>query len=236
VKQSFAEAVGAVSALNGAIDGSVKPKPKRAKPLRRERMDASRTFFCRNKNCDHKTWSPLDQARHMHAEFVWAMEALVMRAPESPEALLLTGGVVLTELTDDECRAAISEYGRARRAGRTSTLELATETRLRIAEYQRRREAGILVAAEAPVRRVPLPETCSEGHLLTGDNLRMRRNGKRVCLTCEREGKRERMQDPENRERENRSKREYWQDPENRERRRLLDRERRARKRAEREA
>jgi hypothetical protein len=215
VKQTFTEAVGAISPLNGVIDGSVKPKPKRAKAQRRERMDASRTFFCRNKNCGHKTWSPLDQARHMHAEFVWAMEALVMRAPESPEALLLTGGTILAKLTDDECRAAQAEASRLRKAG-ASPLEIPPETRLRFGEYQRRWRTGILVPAEARVRvrRDPRSETCGKGHALD-DRWR--------CRVCEREGKRERMRDPELRER-------------HREQRRVADRKRRARKKAGREA
>jgi DNA-binding transcriptional regulator YiaG len=42
----------------------------------------------------------------MAREFWEVAQALVRLAPESPEALALTGGVVLRDLSDEECRRA----------------------------------------------------------------------------------------------------------------------------------
>jgi hypothetical protein len=250
VSVPFAEQVAAVTPLNGVIDGSPKPKPRPAKPLRRERMDASRTFFCRNANCDHATWSEIAQARHMHAEFVWAMEALVMRAPESPEAQVLTGGVILAELTDDELRAAKAAEARAQKSGITR-LGMPVEIRLRALEYDRRRKAGILTYADRT-----LAEECSKGHQMSGENLYVSPRGVRGCRQCSRERELKRRSDPAVRERRREQKREEVRkrieadpayreqrrererrrleiDPVLREKKRLQSREWRARKKAE---
>lgn len=221
----FSEQVAAVSPLNSkAIDGSARPKPMRPRKPRRERMDASHTFFCRNANCDHATWSAVEQARHMHAEFVWAMEALVARAPESPEALLLTGDVILAELTDDECRAANGEYQRLQRMRRAGgALEIAAELKLRVGEHWRRANCGILSPA-------PPKETCPNGHPYSGDNLILD-NGYRACLQCRRESRRKySRKNSEKRAQKRRS------DPAYRELLRDRDRKYYARKKAEREA
>ena len=183
---AFHEQVSAVSPLEGdAIDGTPQPKPKRIRQRRREPMDRHQTFFCRNANCDHATWSPIDQARHMHREFIWALEALVLRAPESQEALLLTGGVILAELTDDDCRAAHAEYAKLQRDG-VPVLEIPNELRLRKSEYNRRLHAGILTPAIGHTRRAPLKETCSKGHELSGDNLVIWGEN-RCCRQCKRD-------------------------------------------------
>jgi transcriptional regulator with XRE-family HTH domain len=76
----------------------------------------------------------------MHAEARWAWDALIRRAPGSPEALLLTGGVILREMTDDECRAAKAEEVECRRLG----IPVTTQLRLRSNEYTRRQISGIL--------------------------------------------------------------------------------------------
>ena len=140
MKQPFAESVGAVSALDGAIAGSVRERPKRPRKPSRQPQDRSLTFFCSNPQCDHATWSPQDQARHMAREFWEVAQALVRLAPESAEALKLTGDVILRDLTDDECRDGHVEALLASRRGERAPLHV----RLRANEYSRRIYAGTL--------------------------------------------------------------------------------------------
>jgi hypothetical protein len=142
VKQTFTEAVGALSPLNGAIDGSARKEPRKARKPAREPMSRSLTFFCSNPQCDHGTWSPVDQARHMAGEFWKLAQAIVRLAPDSREALALTGGKVLNELTDDECRVAAAAYERHRRQGGVG--QLPPQVRLRHKEYMRRLDAGAI--------------------------------------------------------------------------------------------
>lgn len=131
-----------LAALRPARENAPRPRKPRREPMAR-----SRTFFCSNKNCDHATWSPQEQAIHMAREFSWAMQALVMRAPDSPEALKLTGGVLLAELTDDECRAYNSQSTQAYMRGEIPSAEAVLGKQ----EYRRRRHAGILTPSSRQV-------------------------------------------------------------------------------------
>ena len=142
MKQRFTEAVGAVSPLNGAIDGSPRKKPRRARKPPREPMARSLTFFCSNPRCDHATWSPQDQARHMAGEYWNLAKAVVRLAPDSPEALALTGGRLLNDLTDGECRVAAATYRQHQRRGDLGSLS--PQVRLWFNEFQRRCQAGTI--------------------------------------------------------------------------------------------
>lgn len=179
----FPQAVSAVSPLGDAIDGSAPPPKPRRRKTPREPADRSLTYFCSNTNCDHSTWSPQQQARHMAEEFWWAAQALVRLAPDSPEALRLTGGIMLRDLSDEELRDANADYANLLRSGRQS--ELPGSTRLRVHEYQRRLRAGLLVPNG---RRGPrhLKEFCKHGHPFSGDNLYVKPDGRRECRECAR--------------------------------------------------
>jgi len=174
----FAEQVSAISALDGgALDGTPRPKPKLF-PRRpaREPMDRSHTFFCSNPQCDHATWAPAEQARHMAREFWEVAQALIRLAPESAEALKLTGGVILKDLSDQECRDGASAYNRFAGAGTLDELPLAV--RLVKREYERRATAGELSPYEGRTM-------CLRGlHLLTDDNLRYNKGGWSQCRAC----------------------------------------------------
>lgn len=141
-QQSFVSQVSAVSPLKGdAIDGS--PQPKRRRPVKRAPIfnpDNSLTYGCRNPQCDCHTWAPQEYARHMGGEFYWLSKVVIERWPESDVALLLTGGVTLAELTDDECRKAAREVAVAKQDGS----RVPVQTRLRSNEYIRRSHAGTL--------------------------------------------------------------------------------------------
>src|SRR5258708_24187916 len=93
----FSDAVSAVSPVGAAIDGTLAPKARRGRPPRRDAGARSLTFFCSNPQCDHTTWAAAEQARHMAREFWDLAQALVRLAPESPEAIKLTGGVILRD-------------------------------------------------------------------------------------------------------------------------------------------
>lgn len=178
--------VSAVSPLDGdAIDGAARPKLRRAPKPRREPQDRSLTFFCSNPQCDHATWSPVEQARHMAREFHDIVRVLVRLAPDSAEALKLTGGVIARNLTDEECRAACAEHEYLRRRGLPDPLIVM----IKRAEYQRRQSAGILSPApkERNFRWHP-PEMCRSGrHPLSGTNVAVRPDGTRRCRACQRE-------------------------------------------------
>jgi DNA-binding transcriptional regulator YiaG len=139
-KQSLISQVSAVSPLRKAIDGSERPKARRQSAERRKPLDRQDRFFCSNKNCDHETFSAEDQAKHMAGEFWKVVKTLVRLAPESLEALKLTGGVILTDLTADQCRDACAEVDRFRRRGEKVPLQV----RLRYNEYMRRMAAGTM--------------------------------------------------------------------------------------------
>lgn len=147
MKQTFTEAVGGVSPLNGVIDGSVRKRRLKAGKPARGPVDRSLTFFCSNPQCDHGTWSPQDQARHMGAEFWSLAQAIVRLAPDSPEALALTGGKLLGELTDEECHVAAAAYEHYRRRGGVRTLS--PQVRLRHREYVRRLASGEITPLDA---------------------------------------------------------------------------------------
>jgi hypothetical protein len=138
----FAEQVSAVSPLREALDGSPRRKPQRERRPAREPADRSQTYFCSSPACDHETWSPVEQARHMAREFWVVAQAIVRLAPDSPEALMLTGGLSVRELTDDECLAASRAYRRLLAAG----AEIPLQIRFRVREYARRRNATITPA------------------------------------------------------------------------------------------
>jgi transcriptional regulator with XRE-family HTH domain len=141
MSQSLVSQISAISPLDGdAIDGSPRPKPRRERKPAREPLDRSLTFFCSNPQCDHGTWSPVEQARHMAREFWEVQQALVRLAPESPEAMKLTGGVILHDLTDDECREAVRLRSLLQRRGEAIPLRL----RLIYAESKRRLRTGVL--------------------------------------------------------------------------------------------
>lgn len=177
----FVRQISAVSPLDGdALDGSAQPKPKRRRAERRERMDASRTFFCSNPQCDHATWASAEQATHMAQEFWWAVQALVRLAPDSPEAMKLTGGVILRELTDDECRQVRRDAEFYRRRGTPVPIDV----KLRDTEYRRRKRAGEIIPAlrPAPPRRL---EKCRAGlHEFTPENTVIRTIQGRVSRAC----------------------------------------------------
>lgn len=222
--------------MGDAIDGSPRPKPRTARKPRREPLARSLTFFCSNPQCDHDTWSPYEQARHMAMEFWEVAQALIRLAPDSREALKLTGGVILNELTDDECREGLRDYQRAMRAGE----EPGMIARLKTWEHQRRDREGTLTP--------PAPrERCRNGHLKAENLVVVNLDGKRECRACRNERQRARIKrlSPEQRERKNQKLREWRAaqieaDPEyldrDRERARTAGRERYARKKAEREA
>ena len=150
----------------------------------------------------------------MAREFWEVAQALVRLAPESAEALKLTGGVILKDLTDEECREAHATYRRFRYNG-ADTNGLPLEVALRRREYDRRQESGIL--SQAPPRA--LQETCKHGHPLSGDNLYVGPKGKRACRECRREQHRKRRATPEDREyRAQRFRERYRDEPEFRER------------------
>ena len=135
------ELVSAVSPLDGdALDGSERPKSRRTVGPRREPQDRSLTFFCSNPQCDHATWSPAEQARHMAREFWEVTQALVQLAPDSPEALKLTGDLILRDLTDDECREGATEALRHRRRAEKAPLQV----QLIANEYIRRARSRVL--------------------------------------------------------------------------------------------
>lgn len=164
-----------------ALRPMAEPKPRAPRKARREPMARSRTFFCSNPQCDHDTWSPVEQAQHMAREFWQVAQALVRLAPESPEALKLTGGVILRDLTDDECRKFNAEWNRDLRADRPSS----TIVYLGYYEYTRRQQNGLLSRAVKPVRHVDPAGKCRNGHLYTPENTRIE-DGSRCCLTCKR--------------------------------------------------
>ncbi len=154
---AFHEQVSAVSPLDGdAIDGAPRPKLGRS----------HRKFGCRNPQCDHETWAPEEYAKHMGREFWWAVQALLRLAPDSPEAVELGGGVKLADLTDDECRAAASEYAYLR----SKDLTISPVIRARASEYDRRLRYGTLTFARQMRRRetVGADKACGScGHLFT---------------------------------------------------------------------
>jgi len=162
--------------------------PRRPRNPRPEPLGRSQTYFCSNPQCDHATLSDQDQARHMAREFWTVAQALIRLAPDSPEALKLTGGVIMAELADDECRTAHLDYQRAIR--QNAIEELPIDTRIRYTEYNRRVRAGTL--GPRLVNGIPLPgktrrpqEMCRKGlHPLSGDNLGLRPDGHRYCREC----------------------------------------------------
>lgn len=142
MNQPLTSQISAVSPLDGdAIDGKPRPKPRRPRKARQEPQDRSLTFFCSNPQCDHSTWAPAEQARHMAREFWSVAQALVRLAPDSPEAMKLTGGVILSDLTDDECRAASATWETLRRCN-GGIDGIPVEIRLRRNEYGRRLYRG----------------------------------------------------------------------------------------------
>lgn len=180
----FPQAVSAVSPLGESIDGSRAPRRARRIADRRPAADRSLTFFCSNPQCDHATWSAVDQARHMAREFWWLAQIVVRLAPDSPEALRFSGGTVLRDLTDEQLRDALADYEYLRRRGRQDEASIATQ--LRVQEYRRRGRAGLLVPNG---RRGPrkLKEVCKHGHPLSGDNLYVKPDGRRECRECHRQ-------------------------------------------------
>lgn len=76
----------------------------------------------------------------MAREFWEVARALVRLAPESPEAFKFTGGVILRDLTDDECRDGHIEAMLFVRHNERPPLHV----RLRANEYSRRLHAGTL--------------------------------------------------------------------------------------------
>ena len=76
----------------------------------------------------------------MAREFWAVAQAVIRLAPESPEALKLTGGVILRDLTIDECRTAVAEHRRLRAAGEPIPLSVA----VRVNEYHSRRRRGTI--------------------------------------------------------------------------------------------
>ena len=164
---------------------------KRRRPQRREPQDRSLTFFCSNPQCDHKTWAPARQAQHMAREFWEVAKALVRLAPDSPEALRLTGGVILADLTDDECRAAHAAYQRLRRAdagvvnGRPVE-QMTTPVYLAYLEYGRRVHDGILAPAGQRAGRVPRTECPACGAEWSEENTYQRKDGRQGCRRCRR--------------------------------------------------
>ena len=173
-----------------ALRPAAEPKPKHRQP-RREPSDRSLTYFCSDPQCEHATWSAHEQAVHMAREFRKAVNALTQAAPRSPEALRLTGGVILADLTDEECRAGAAAYQRARRAeagamnGRTME-RLTVGDYLRYMEYWRRTHRGDL--SPAPERAAPAPrERCRTcGGPWDGEHTYVHTDGIRRCLTCKR--------------------------------------------------
>jgi hypothetical protein len=218
----FVRQISAVSPLNGdALDGSARPKPGRARAERRERLDASRTFFCSNPQCDHATWAAAEQATHMAAEFWEVAQELVRLAPDSLLALKLTGGVILSELTDEECRQAATD----RRFLQQQQLPIPLPVRLGANEYHRRCKHGQLdlltdTSQRAP-RRIILSPTCGKGHEFTPDNTYVDPSGGRQCRTCRRDRQRDRYSEAPYRERKNEAGRDRYHqlDPESRARR-----------------
>ncbi len=221
---SFPERVSAISPLGEVINGTPQPKPKRASRPRREPLARSLTFFCSNPQCDHATWSEREQATHMAREFWEVAQALIRLAPESSEALKLAGGVVLADLTDDEVRKGHNEYEWLRRRGPLE--EIPIILRVLSAECARRLRAGTLGprlgprGIRLPPRKRPPQETCGRGHLLAGDNLGVRPDGKRYCRTCTRAAQRARRKKSEAKAYANAyARRRYREDPEWRARR-----------------
>lgn len=196
----FARQISAVSPLEGdALDGSPRPKPKRQVQRREYDLDRSLTYFCSNPQCDHATWAPAEQARHMAQEFWEVAQELVRLAPDSLIALKLTGGVILRDLTDDQCRRAATDYARYF----NRKLPVPVDVRLRAYEYKRRSGDGELESLDrsewAPRAR---PEKCKRGHEFTPENTCPLPGGRRACRTCRREaGSRRYREDPEYRER-----------------------------------
>lgn len=186
--RSFASQVAAITPLDEVIDGSPRPKPRRGrKPADRPPVGPV-GYFCSNPQCDHATWTPDEQARHMAREFWAVAQALIRLAPTSPEALRLTGGVIVAELSDDECRAAHAEYAHLRHRGSP----IPAAIKIVMAEYGRRQRAGVLSpAAEALTHRWHPRETCRSGrHALSGNNVNILPDGRRECIACRREGSR----------------------------------------------
>jgi len=67
-----------------------------------------------------------------------------------------------------------------------------------------------ILRSDSPPARQSKQVACLNGHPLDGDNLFMRRNGKRECRVCIRARGRKRLQDPVIRERRNAQKREAY--------------------------
>lgn len=146
------------------------PRPR--KP-RRQPVDRSLRFFCSNPQCDHQTWSERGQAVHMAREFDWAARALMKLAPDSNEALKLTGGIILRDLTDEECRAASAEH----RVRSVNGEEIPGRIRIIVNEYQRRLRAGTIAPAVIEVQA-----TC--GEVPEGEEVYVTRYGRRCCGKC----------------------------------------------------
>lgn len=185
----------------------VKPR-MRSKP-RREPMGRSLTFFCSNPQCDHATWAPQEQARHMAREFWEVTQALIRLAPDSSEATRLAGGFVLRDLTDEQVRRANSTVNTKRRRGEPITVV----EQLWAREYTRRSQNRTLAL-------LPGDNKCRRGHEFTPENTITRPNGSRTCRTCNSDGMRRR------------SRAKYWGDAEFRERERKRSRDRARERRA----
>jgi transcriptional regulator with XRE-family HTH domain len=142
VSVPFAEQVSAVAPLDGdAIDGA--PRRKRRQLPRRDRIyDPGNQLYygCSNPQCGCRTWSAVEQAKHMATEYWWLLQAVIGRWPESDIGLMLTGGVILKEMTDDECRAAKAKVRELQRKG----LDIPVDLRLRCNEHDRRWQNGSL--------------------------------------------------------------------------------------------
>lgn len=167
-----------------------RPRPRPSRP-RREPADRSLTYFCSDPQCEHATWSPHEQAVHMAREFRRVVNALAQAAPGSPEALRLTGGVVLADLTDDECRDGAAAYQRARRAqaggmrGR-AVEQITVATYLRYMEYWRRSHRGTLRPAGPRAARAPRERCAKCGAPWTPENTYAGSDGITRCLPCRR--------------------------------------------------
>lgn len=146
-----------------------KPRPRR---LSRPHQDVETRWHCSNPQCDHGTLSDRDQVKHAAGELWTAIQVIVRLAPESREALKYTGGVILHELSDEECREAETEYRRRQRRGEGAPVRL----RLIVNEYIRRLRAGALhtlTGEELKTRRLARhDQTRSEVARLTDDEVR----------------------------------------------------------------
>jgi hypothetical protein len=144
MSQSLVSQISAISPLDGdAIDGSPRPKPRRRQAAQRDfDVDAHQEFACPNKNCDHREWTDRRQLLHLGQELFRVISEFQRADPENPAVLLHTGGVILRDLTDEECRDAVRDHDRIRREGGTSGVPMTTW--LRAQEYHRRVRAGTL--------------------------------------------------------------------------------------------